>query len=65
MFRKLLLWFFCKIDQPIYSPSLAVIKGIACIHCGKKHGGLYNLRMSSPPPIDIEALSEKLKEKIK
>jgi hypothetical protein len=35
MFRKIILWFLCKIEQPIVSPSLGDYK---CLHCHKRHG---------------------------
>jgi hypothetical protein len=47
MFKKIMLWFLCKIDQPIYSPSRP---DKACLHCGKYHGANANIfkRHTSP-----------------
>lgn len=38
------LWFFCKMGDPIFSPSMAVFYGQAtCLHCGKQHGTLAKI----------------------
>lgn len=43
--RKLGHWFFCKIDEPIISPSKAVgLDDWSCMHCGKVHGTIEQKR---------------------
>lgn len=44
MFRKIIYWVLCKIDQPIFSPSLG---NFACLNCGKVHG--VTLKYSAYP----------------
>jgi len=40
--QKLGWLFFCKIGDPIFSPSQAAIGDAVCLWCGKQHGKLTN-----------------------
>ncbi len=42
MIRKLGWWFFCKIGDPIFSPSQLMIGPVVCLWCGRQHGKLTN-----------------------
>lgn len=46
--NTLVYWMFCKLDDPIYSPSLSCLYGVKCLHCGKRHGTLLKLNISIP-----------------
>jgi hypothetical protein len=42
MIKKFLYWIFCKLDDPIYSPSKAgFLNDCSCLFCGKVHGTLF------------------------
>ena len=40
--RNIGWWFFCKIGDPIFSPSQAMLGDVVCLWCGKQHGKLTN-----------------------
>jgi len=40
--NKLWHWFFCKVGDPLFSPSQAMIGDVKCLWCGKQHGKLTN-----------------------
>lgn len=40
--KKLCWWFFCKMGEPIFSPSQAMLGDVVCLWCGKQHGNLTN-----------------------
>lgn len=40
--KRLGWWFFCKIGDPIFSPSQAALGDAVCLWCGKQHGNLTN-----------------------
>lgn len=41
--RNLGWWFFCKIGDPIFSPSqVGIGRDAVCLWCGKQHGKLTN-----------------------
>lgn len=43
--RVVVHWFFCKIGNPIFSPSLLGLSGrYTCLHCGKCHGELLKIQ---------------------
>ena len=46
MIRKFFHWFFCKINDPIWSPSLTMFaSGKVCCHCKRVHGQvIYEVR---------------------